>query len=231
MYKTPEETRAYIREFLPLISAIAIRDTQVVLFPPAYNISAAVDALGSQKNIYIGVQNISDKTEGAYTGENSVAVMKALGATHVLVGHSERRELFGESNEACLKKIRLSMELGLVPILCVGEKLTEREAGKTWSVIQQQLDSVFHEIPATADVVVAYEPVWAIGTGRVATPAQAEEVHGQIRQHLKRDLTILYGGSVKPENAQVLIEQHNIDGFLVGGASLKPTDFFKIITG
>jgi triosephosphate isomerase len=175
--------------------------------------------------------------EGAYTGENSPYVAEVMGATYALVGHSERRQIFGEQNSLICRKVAFASESRLTPMLCVGETLAEREANQTNKVISEQLELGLSELPKGRQFIVAYEPVWAIGTGKVATPEQAEEAHAFLRLELKRlrgaevanTTAILYGGSVKGENAPTLISQPNIDGFLVGGASLKPAEFASIV--
>lgn len=187
--------------------------------------------------IKIGAQNCSDQDHGAFTGENSPASLKEMGATFVLVGHSERRQLFNETNATCVAKTKRALGHGLAVIYCVGETLTEREANKTLTVVKQQLREGLTAADTwnAGQLIVAYEPVWAIGTGKVATPAQAQEVHSAIRAELKamfgaegEAVRLLYGGSVKPDNVQELMGQKDIDGALVGGASLKAADFIAL---
>lgn len=226
MYKTPDETRAFFKEFLT--TGGLDRESsglELVVFPPAYNLPAALEMTGKNA-IRIGAQNCHFANEGAYTGELSPAALKKMGVHFVLIGHSERREHFFESDELIGKKVRAALDVGLVPMLCVGEKLSARESGDTLNVVNKQLDAALAAVSREEDVVIAYEPVWAIGTGKVATPEQAQEVHAAIRKKLSgRDVTILYGGSVKPENIASLSQMSDIDGFLVGGASLKAGDF------
>jgi triosephosphate isomerase len=188
-------------------------------------------------NIKIGAQNCSDQDHGAFTGENSPASLKEMGATFVLVGHSERRQLFQETNATCAAKTKRALGHGLVVIYCVGETLAEREANQTLNVVKQQLHDGLAGVGgwSAGQLVVAYEPVWAIGTGKVATPAQAQEVHAAIRAELKamfaaegEAVRLLYGGSVKPDNVHELMGQKDIDGALVGGASLKAADFIAL---
>ena len=211
-------------------------DCDIVICPPFPCLAAAVEAaLGS--NIGIGAQNLYWGKEGAFTGEVSGNMLQAVGCTYVIVGHSERRQYFGETDQSVQQKTAAAIAAGLKPIVCVGETLAEREAGKTLEVVFRQLDAVIGDLTAKPGFgVVAYEPVWAIGTGKVATNEQAEEVHTAIRQRLNAkspqlaDVTrILYGGSVKPENAVGLLACPNIDGALVGGAALKADSFAAIV--
>jgi triosephosphate isomerase len=182
--------------------------------------------LSLAKNIKIGAQNCAQKTSGAFTGEISADALKDLGAHFVIIGHSERRQIFKETHEELLEKTHTALGLGLKVIFCVGETLAERESGKTMDVVKAQLNN----LPASPEIIVAYEPVWAIGTGKVASPEQAQEVHAFIRQQLPngQKTKILYGGSVKPDNVKTLMGQKDIDGALVGGASLKAKDFLAL---
>lgn len=236
MYKTPEETRDYFREFLPLVDSHN-RD-EIVVCPPYTDVAAAIEcARGS--NIAIGVQNVHWKADGAYTGEISAPMLLCLGVTHVIVGHSERRQYFGETDDTVNLRLKTALESGLTPICCVGEVLQEREAGLTDDVLRRQCMRAFHAISAkkAAKLIVAYEPVWAIGTGKTATPELAAEAHAVIRreatgifgEEFAGNLRILYGGSVKPENVSALMAQEEIDGALVGGASLDPKSFAAIV--
>lgn len=189
--------------------------------------------------ICVGAQNIHSEKSGAYTGEVSALMVKEVGCSHVIIGHSERRHLFGETDSFINAKIRAALSAGLRPIFCIGETLKEREEGRTEYVVKNQLKEGLREISADSikKIVIAYEPVWAIGTGKTASPTQANDVHSFIRSLLAEeydkntvnDLYIQYGGSVKPENSKELMEQSEIDGFLVGGASLKLESFIKII--
>jgi triosephosphate isomerase (TIM) len=180
--------------------------------------------------VEFGPQNIYFEKEGAFTGEISPMVAQKLGSRYALIGHSERRSLFGESDDLIAKKVRAAVDCRLTAMLCVGETLAERQAGRTNEVVSRQLKSGLSLISEEKDsYVIAYEPVWAIGTGQVATPEQAEETHAFIRSQLKsKEASVLYGGSVKPDNAAGLAAKPSIDGFLVGGASLKPKDFLAI---
>jgi triosephosphate isomerase (TIM) len=236
MYKTPDQTLAFFREFLPLVSGHD-RD-EIVVCPPDIDLVAAVQsAKGS--NVAIGAQNVHWKTEGAFTGETSAVMLLALGVTRVIIGHSERRQYFCETDDTVNMRLKAALEAGLAPICCVGEVLEEREAGMTDDVLRRQCVRAFHAVSAKKAVkmVVAYEPVWAIGTGKTATPELAAEAHAVIRreaaeifgEEFASQLRILYGGSVKPENASALMAQEEIDGALVGGASLDPKSFAAIV--
>lgn len=217
-------------------AASSCSDVQVAIFPPYVYLECVLAAAGSIK---VGSQNVSEQPNGALTGEISTDMLLDLGASMVILGHSERRSIMGESSQVVNAKTRRCLEAGLTPVVCVGETLEEREAGNTMSVVLQQCQESLAELTQEdmAKIVIAYEPVWAIGTGKVATPEQAEEVHAGIRTWLQEQygseiaesLQILYGGSVKPDNASQLLGQPNIDGALVGGASLKVDSFAGII--
>ena len=236
MNKTPDETRAFFREFLPLVAGHT-RDEMVVC-PPYTDVDAAI-ASARASNVAIGVQNVHWKADGAYTGEISAPMLVSLGVTHVIVGHSERRQYFGETDDTVNLRLKAALEAGLTAICCVGEVLEEREAGLCDDVLRRQCVRAFHAISAkkAAKLVVAYEPVWAIGTGKTATPEMAAEAHSIIRAEVAKLLgadvaaaiRILYGGSVKPDNAAALLSKEEIDGALVGGASLKPDSFAAIV--
>jgi triosephosphate isomerase len=236
MYKTPDQTREFFRDFLPLVSGHT-RD-EIAICPPDIDLAAALDsAKGS--NVSIGGQNVHWKNEGAFTGETSTGMLQALGVTHVIVGHSERRQYFCETDNTVNLRLKAALEAGLTTICCVGEVLEERELGATDDVLRRQCVRAFHAISArkAAHLVVAYEPVWAIGTGKTATPEIAAQAHAVIRreaaevfgEELAAQLRILYGGSVKPENAAALMAQEEIDGALVGGASLDAKSFAAIV--
>lgn len=209
---------------------------QVVIAPPATILAAAATAVAGSK-VEVAAQNLYPKDEGAFTGEISAPMILGAGAKWVIIGHSERRQYFGETDKSVCEKTTAAMAAGLTPIVCVGETLAEREAGKTLEVVFRQVDAVVAELNKKPGVgVIAYEPVWAIGTGKVATDAQAQEVHAAIRRRLSEtsaDLAnktrILYGGSVKPDNAKGLLACEDIDGALVGGASLKAESFAAIV--
>jgi len=236
MYKTPEETRAFFTVFLPLV-----RDhdrDEIVVCAPCPDLEAALDS-ARRTNVAIGAQNVHWEKEGAFTGEISAPMLLALGCTHVIVGHSERRQYFGETDDTVNLRLKAVLETSLTPILCVGEVLEEREAGLTEDVLRRQCTRAFNKVSAkkAAKLVIAYEPVWAIGTGKTATPQVASEAHGLIRaeaaKHFSQEfadhLRILYGGSVKPQNATALMSEEEIDGALVGSASLDPKSFAAIV--
>jgi triosephosphate isomerase (TIM) len=236
MYKTPDQTRDFFRDFLPLVEKHD-RD-EIAVCPPFVNVPAAVEAARGS-NVAIGAQNMYWEKEGAFTGEISTGMLLAVGCTHVIIGHSERRQYFGETDDTVNLKLKAALEAGLVPIVCVGEVLEEREAGLTEDVLRRQCLRAFHAISGkkAAKLVIAYEPVWAIGTGKTATPQLASEAHQVIRseagkalgEELAENLRILYGGSVKPENAKALMSEAEIDGALVGGASLDAKSFTAIV--
>jgi triosephosphate isomerase (TIM) len=208
-----------------------------LLVCPPFPYLEAVAAKVAGSTVRLGAQNVSQHESGAYTGEVSVSMLRDVGCEYVIVGHSERRALMGESSEIVAEKFAAALEGGLKPILCVGETLAEREAERTESVIEAQIRAVFDAVEATrfADAVIAYEPVWAIGTGKTATPEQAQDVHRHIRALLAgadaqvaASVQILYGGSVKGSNAEALFAMPDIDGGLIGGASLKAEEFLAI---
>jgi triosephosphate isomerase len=235
MYKTVPEAVALATE---LRNAITRTDVDVVLGPPFTALHAVA---GAVKGTGIGTaaQNMHAENEGAFTGEVSPLMLKDAGCTHVILGHSERRQLFGEGDEGVAKKTEAALRHGLVPIVCVGETLAEREADRTNEVVERQTERALRMLSAdqVAALVVAYEPVWAIGTGRTATPEQAQEVHAFLRGLLVRShgeaaaraTRVLYGGSVKPDNIGALMAKPDVDGALVGGASLTAASFLKIV--
>jgi len=236
MYKNPSQTDEFFRGFLPLIFGHE-RD-EIVVCPPYIDLQVALEsAKGS--HIAIGAQNVYGKDEGAFTGEISPAMLVAVGCTHVIIGHSERRQYFAETDDTVNLKLKAALEHDLTPIVCVGEVLEEREASLTEDVLRRQCLRAFHAISAkkAAKLVIAYEPVWAIGTGKTATPEMASDAHVLIRgeaakafgQEFAEALRILYGGSVKPDNATALMSEEEIDGALVGGASLDPKSFAAIV--
>jgi triosephosphate isomerase len=223
----PSQARAFVAAFTARWTPHT--DRTVIFFPPAISVDAVVRALGSRRDLATGVQNVWTEEKGAFTGETSAPMAKDAGAAYVLVGHSERRHVFGETDEQTAKKCAVASRSGLVPILCVGELLAEREAGVTNEVVLRQLRAGLSELSeaAVASMAIAYEPVWAIGTGKTATPADAQLVHLEIRRELSnrvgaqaREIPILYGGSVNANNAKSLLAEPEIDGLLVGGASL-----------
>jgi len=236
MYKTASETTDFFKEFGTLVASTSGRD--IVICPTFINLSAAVEATKGSK-IEIGGQNLHWAKEGAYTGEISASMLVSVGAKWVLIAHSERRQMFGETNETVLKKTVAALEAGLQPIVCVGELLNEREEGRTNAVLEEQfLEGIAGLSPDQfGKIAIAYEPVWAIGTGKTATPEIAQEAHAHIRSLIEAkygksvaDKTrILYGGSVKADNAKTLMSQTDVDGVLVGGASLDPKSFASIV--
>lgn len=211
---------------------------QVLVFPPFVYLSQVSGFSASNKSpIGFGAQNVSEQAKGAYTGEVSASMLTDIGCSHVLVGHSERRSLYQETSQLVAEKFVAATEAGLTPVLCVGESLEEREAGKTMDVVLGQIDAVLDISGTTglAQGIIAYEPVWAIGTGKTASPEQAQDVHSKIRSHLAKcdqqladEIQILYGGSVNATNATELFAMEDIDGGLIGGASLKAEQFLKI---
>jgi len=234
MNKTLAETEAFFDGFVP--GANELSGVDVVICPPA---TALVTAANRAKDtrIKVAAQNMHFEQSGAFTGELAAPMLTEFGAWGTILGHSERREYFGETDEALAKKVPVALDAGLTPILCVGESEAERDAGETEAVLARQLDADLAEVDASrlGDVVIAYEPIWAIGTGRTATNEQAQEAIAFIRSRLaERDADaaaktrILYGGSMKPGNAAELLAQPDIDGGLVGGASLDPDDFLAI---
>ncbi|HEX4925796.1 MAG TPA: triose-phosphate isomerase [Bdellovibrionales bacterium] len=233
MNKTPEEAVAFFREFKPLVTNSNHR--QVAIFPPMLLLTTVREQLNDGSFLW-GAQNCHFEKQGAFTGETSPAVLARLGAHFALVGHSERRTLFGENDELCAKKVKAIQAEGMTPMLCVGETLAQRESGTTADVIKSQLAKGLAQADLDGPLVIAYEPVWAIGTGKVATPDQAEEAHRILRAQLNdlggarlgSRVQILYGGSVTAQNARELSMLPNVDGFLVGGASLNPQSFAAI---
>jgi len=233
----PTEARAFMAAFLAAYTPR--NDRTVSIFPPALSLSTVRQALASRTDILLGVQNIHTDPKGAFTGENSAPMARDAGARLALVGHSERRHVFGETDEVTAKKVAVALEHGLIPMLCVGEKLDQREKGQTDEVVLRQLRAGLSLIDAKDldRILVAYEPVWAIGTGKTATPADASAVHMVIRKELEKltaakdraaEIPILYGGSVNRDNAKSLLSAPGIDGLLVGGASLEASSWSAI---
>lgn len=236
MYKTAKEAKAFINESLPLMKN---KDVDVVVFPPAIAIPAVAEALAGQELVKYGAQNVHWAAEGAYTGELSVGMLKDAGCAYALCGHSERRQYFGDTDDTVARRACAALAGGIIPVICVGESLEQREQGIALSVLAEQLAGSVAGIPAgqAENIVIAYEPVWAIGTGKTATAADAQEVIGFLRKELGKlfsdsvaeKIRILYGGSVKPGNIQELMSQLDIDGALVGGASLEAVSFADIV--
>ena len=236
MYKTPQEARDFVGEFAPLVASHDRDD--IVLCPSFISIPATLEAVAGTR-IAVGAQNMHWEKQGAFTGEVSGIMLACIGCKYVIIGHSERRKYFGETDVGVNRKLRGALEDGLQAIVCVGELFEERESGLTENILRRQVGAALREI-AGADVdkfCIAYEPVWAIGTGKTATPQIASDAHVFIRGEAAKEigdeaamkLRILYGGSVKPENAHDLMSQTEIDGALVGGASLDPKSFAAIV--
>ncbi len=236
MNQTAKEAKTLVNELKPLVAGIDKCD--IVVCPPFTSIAAAVEAAAGS-NVKVGAQNVHWAESGAFTGEISAAMLKELGVEYVILGHSERRQYFGETDATVNQRLKAALAAGLKPIVCVGELLEERESGKTEKVLDTQLNGGLEGIPAAAmpGIVIAYEPVWAIGTGKTATPELAEETHAFIRVRLNdmfgkeigEQVRIQYGGSMKADNATALVAQRNIDGGLIGGASLKAGSFADLI--
>ena len=236
MFKTAGETRAFIEKFKPLVARATHCD--IVLCPPFTSLAAAAEAARGS-NLAVGAQDMHWEKKGAFTGEVTAAMLLEAGCRYVILGHSERRELFHETDELVSRKLAAALEAGLTPIVCVGEKLEEREAAATEQVLTRQFAGACSALTAAqfSRIIIAYEPVWAIGTGRTATPEMAAETHRVLRRlagdrfgtPAAQELRILYGGSVKPDNIKGLMAQQEIDGALVGGASLEPDSFAAIV--
>ena len=236
MYKTPTESLAFLDEFLPLVEGHT-RD-EIALFPTMSSLGYVLDRT-ARTNVDAGAQNMHWLDEGPYTGETSPTMLVSIGCKHVLLGHSEQRLYFNESDDRVNLKLKAAINHAMTPIVCIGEMLAERQDGRTEEVLRRQLSLALHTVTASeaAHLVIAYEPVWAIGTGSTATPQIAAEAHAIVRNELAKhcgqdvaDATrILYGGSVKPDNISELMAQEDIDGALVGGASLLPASFAKIV--
>ena len=232
-----------VPEGIALAKAVAAKSSEVpaevglIVAPPATHLCAVAEAIKGSK-VELSAQNCADHVKGAYTGEISVDMLVSAGCQYTILGHSERRQYYGETDEKLVEKVKLALGAGLGVILCVGENLQQREAGEHLKVVTDQIVNVLYNFTAAdmANVIVAYEPVWAIGTGKTATAEQAEEIHSHIRKvvdekfgsKVAQDLTILYGGSCKPANAKELFAQPDIDGGLIGGAALKADDFIQI---
>lgn len=235
MYKTPKQAKELAEQ---LKSGLAdVKDVEIAIFPPFTALPVVAEVI-NQTNIGLGAQNMHYETKGAYTGEISPEFLLEIGCKYVLLGHSERRQYFNETDELINKKLISALKTNLFPIFCIGENLAERELGRTFDVIKHQLSNGLFKIKDGIEkVIIAYEPVWAIGTGKTATPKQATEVHSYIREWLKVNYNqtialekqILYGGSVKPENIDELMAEKDLDGALVGGASLEAQSFIRIV--
>ena len=238
MFKTVAETVSYVNDLRVLIKHV--KGVDVAIAPPFTSVAAAVEAAKGSA-IDVGAQNLHWEREGAFTGEISAAMIRETGARYAIVGHSERRTLFGDTNDTVNKKTHAALTAGLIPIVCIGETLDQRDRQETMAVLDRQIKEGLDDVTGEqlSGMVLAYEPVWAIGTGRNATPAQAGEAHHHIRQRLKQwfgldsseRCRVVYGGSVKPDNIAKLSAEPDVDGALVGGASLDPKSFFAIIQG
>jgi triosephosphate isomerase len=236
MYKTAPEAADFVEAFLPLVADAEAVDIAIA---PPFTALDRVAQLLEGSGVALAAQNVNPEAQGAFTGEISPGMLADLGCRYAVVGHSERRALYAETDAFVARKARALLAGGIWPIVCVGETLEEREASRTFDVVGGQLEGSLADIPAAeaSEVVVAYEPIWAIGTGRTATPELAQEVHGFIRERLARQfgaaaaeaMRIQYGGSVKPDNVDGLMARADIDGALVGGASLDPESFARIV--
>jgi triosephosphate isomerase (TIM) len=233
MFKGPTETRAFFDQFTATYEVRS--DRTIIFFPSAVSITSAKAAVAARADLHLGIQNIHWEDQGAFTGEIGAGQARDAGARYALIGHSERRHVFGETDDEVRQKVSAALRNALTPVICVGETLTEREAAQVEVVITRQLSSALEGINAEQTrFIIAYEPVWAIGTGVTATPADASEAHAILRSVLAgdrfadRDVPILYGGSVKPENAAELLAAAGVDGLLVGGASLDSSGFARI---
>lgn len=228
LFKNPQETRNFFDVFKESFNK---SEPEVVFFPSAVCLESTSHSLKGSSILW-GAQNVYSNNQGAFTGENSAQVIKDLGGSYILVGHSERRSIFGEQNKLFADKIENIQKLDMVPMYCIGETLQEREKNLTEKVLQTQLEEGLAKADKTKPIVIAYEPVWAIGTGKVASPEQVAQVHQWIHHWLEKNnykqVPVLYGGSVKPDNASGLISQPGVNGFLVGGASLEVDSFLKI---
>ena len=236
MNKVGFEVEDFLTELCDYVDETFINDIEIIICPAACFLELGMD-FTQESQVYIGAQNVSDHKAGAYTGEISASMLKSMDLDYCIIGHSERRNYFSESDSVIREKLKLLFENEITPIVCVGETLEQREAGETDKIIVDQLEGVFSNIDLKKKIVLAYEPVWAIGTGKTATPDQAQEIHLLIRNWLSKrysdeiaeKTSILYGGSVTPENINDLITQADIDGGLIGGASLVIEKFINII--
>ena len=236
MNKTYQEGGDLVKS---IVEKLQPSDTKVVMCTPFIHLNSVAASIKDISNLHLGAQNCHQEVSGAYTGEVSAAMLQSVGAEYVIIGHSERRKYFGESDDLLAEKVKAVLEAGLLPIFCCGEELAIREAGTQNELVVKQLEAALFGLNEAdfAKVVIAYEPVWAIGTGKTATPEQAQEMHAHIRSLIagkygekRADLTtILYGGSAKPNNAKELFSQPDVDGGLIGGASLKADDFVAIV--
>jgi len=239
MNKTLDEAKSLVSEIANIYNDEVSSDVKVVIAPPFTSLSAVGSLLPDSDNVFLGAQNCNQNVSGAYTGEISTSMLKSVGASYVIIGHSERREYYNESDEVLAAKTDAVLAEGLTPIFCCGETLSIRESGKHFEFVRKQLtDGIFHlEEESFRKLVIAYEPIWAIGTGVTASPEQAQEMHQNLRSHIADkygsqvadDCTLLYGGSCNAQNASELFSCPDVDGGLIGGASLKSRDFIEII--
>ncbi|MFN3813493.1 MAG: triose-phosphate isomerase [Aquificaceae bacterium] len=235
MNKTPSQTKEYLNIFLSLVEHT--KDREILICPPFTSLCVASEMLKGT-NVKLGAQNVHYEEKGAFTGEVSVDMLKELDVSYVIVGHSERRWVFGESDEMVNRKLIACLEKGIRPILCVGERIEDREAGLTYKVVETQLRLALSGMERYANMLdIAYEPVWAIGSGNPATPEDAERVHSLIKDVISKmsannsvGVRVLYGGSVSSGNAQEFMKMPHVDGLLVGGASLDPESFYKVVS-
>lgn len=234
-----DEAKKLSSEVVNMVSSEVRGNAEVILIPPFVYLSAVQGLIGSAKSVFLGAQNCHQNESGAYTGEVSASMLSSMGITHVIIGHSERREYFNEFDSLLAEKVNQVLKNEMTPIFCCGEKLESREANTQEAVVEEQVQHALFHLSAeeVGKVVIAYEPVWAIGTGRTASAAQAQEMHAFIRSivatkysgEVADQVSILYGGSVKPDNAKEIFSQPDVDGGLIGGASLKSRDFTDIV--
>lgn len=238
MNKTFQEAQELLFDIVDLLEEQGSGDTKVIVCPPALYAELATD-LAAESGFSVGLQNINDHDSGAYTGEIEASMLTSMGVEYAIIGHSERRAYFNESDEFLSRKVDAALKHDVTPIFCCGEVLEQRDAGKQNEVVKEQLEKALFnlEVEQFKKLIIAYEPVWAIGTGRTATPEQAQEMHAYIRKlvtdkygkNVALETSILYGGSCKPSNAKELFSQQDVDGGLIGGASLKAEDFMKLV--
>lgn len=226
MHKTSAESAEFLKI---LLGHTFPKDRQVVVCPPFTALTTVQQQLLAVSGVQYGAQNMHWEMDGAYTGEVSPVMLTELGCQFVIVGHSERRRDFNETDESIQKKVNSALAHGLTPIICVGETLEQHQDMQTLQVVEAQLNIALAHVQDASRVVIAYEPVWAIGTGETATPEQAQTVHSMIRRHVSPETQIIYGGSVQPDTVKLLMQQEDIDGVLVGGASLDPNEFAAIV--
>ncbi|MFZ3229764.1 MAG: triose-phosphate isomerase [Pseudobdellovibrio sp.] len=229
--KSPNESRKFIQDFKTLAANSFYDKKEIIIFPSAFSLEAVATTV-NEAGIQFGPQNIYSEKSGAFTGENSAEVAQQLGSKFVLIGHSERRQIFKEIDHSLNQKVKLTQALKMTPVFCIGETLDQREANQTESICFSQLELGLNGVDCQQRLIIAYEPVWAIGTGKVATVQQVADIHYKLSNKLTamgfNQFQLLYGGSVKPENASELLKIPHVDGFLIGGAALDPQSFFKI---